>query len=397
MVDAIETCSAASYVLTKIPLITKKVFSYLPAKSLNSCARVCKSWRQASQQIKKQRQRLGWNSYVCHDEENEELLASEIKGLLQDIWCEPAFFIGFCSTSLFEEPLKVPSTHMTRFHRMAKCMRIDIGSFLKQMLPHLCNFLSVSADGIIGTNAQASHSHEIEGKKSLSYLLIPKLDGLDIDTFTIDIHTYATNVDNPFEPGSGLQFSSIPEDKDVKAILFFCNEPFCPPEIGYTLMQNYHNSVVAGGHIDNLICPQNCINDPTGLSDPSLQCIAFSGPRLKVASIIIEEHVNNRKEVEATIRQLKNCKLSEEQSFAFMFACIGRGSTHYGISNVEADVFRKFFPKTPLLGFFGNGEVGFTYLPKDGEPPVHSMPNCERMLPKLYHAYTTIICLLSVV
>lgn len=39
MVDAIETCSAASYVLTKIPLITKKVFSYLPAKSLNSCAR----------------------------------------------------------------------------------------------------------------------------------------------------------------------------------------------------------------------------------------------------------------------------------------------------------------------------------------------------------------------
>lgn len=133
------------------------------------------------------------------------------------------------------------------------------------------------------------------------------------------------------------------------------------------------------------------------LSDPSLQCIAFSGPRLKVASIIIEEHVNNRKEVEATIRQLKNCKLSEEQSFAFMFACIGRGSTHYGISNVEADVFRKFFPKTPLLGFFGNGEVGFTYLPKDGEPPVHSMPNSERMLPKLYHAYTTIICLLSVV
>lgn len=95
-------------------------------------------------------------------------------------------------------------------------------------------------------------------------MLIPKLDGLDIDTFTIDIHTYATNVDNPFEPGSGLQFSSIPEDKDVKAILFFCNEPFCPPEIGYTLMQNYHNSVVAGGHIDNLICPQNCINDPTG-------------------------------------------------------------------------------------------------------------------------------------
>ena len=66
--------------------------------------------------------------------------------------------------------------------------------------------------------------------------------------------------------------------------------------------------------------------------EPSLQCIAFSGPRLKVASIIIEEHVNSKEEVEATMRQLKNCKLPEEQSFAFMFACIGRGSHHYGVS-----------------------------------------------------------------
>lgn len=396
MVDAVETSGTAAYVLTKIPLITKKVFTYLPAKSINSCARVCKAWRLVSQQIKKCRRRLGWNSYVCHDEENEELLASDIKEILQDVWCEPAFFLGFCSTVLFEEPLKVPSTDVTRYPRRAKCMRVDIGPFLKEMLPDACNFLAVSADGVIGTNAQSTRSHEVESKKSLSYLLIPKLEGLEINTFTIDSHTYTSTVDNHFEPSALSEINDIPGGKDVKAVLFFCNEPLCPPEIGYSLLQHYHDSIVAGGYVDNLICPQNCLNDPTGILDPSLQCITFGGPRLKVASIVIEDYVNSREEVEATMKNLKNCRIPEEQSFAFMFACIGRGSHHYGVSNVEADVFRKFFPKTPLLGFFGNGEVGFTYLPKDGVPPVPSLPDGNRILPKLYHAYTTIICLLSV-
>ena len=116
-----------------------------------------------------------------------------------------------------------------------------------------------------GTDAQTIRSYEIESKKSLSYLLIPKLDGLDIHTFTIDIHVYAASIDNSFDPSNLLQYSSIPEGKDdVKAILFFCNEPYCPPEIGYTLLQHYRDSIVAGGYVDNLILPQNCCNDPRG-------------------------------------------------------------------------------------------------------------------------------------
>jgi len=41
-----------------------------------------------------------------------------------------------------------------------------------------------------------------------------------------------------------------------------------------------------------------------------------------------------------------------------MFACVARGVHLYGCSDVESSIFRKYFPKTPLLGFFGNGEIG---------------------------------------
>ena len=31
---------------------------------------------------------------------------------------------------------------------------------------------------------------------------------------------------------------------------------------------------------------------------------------------------------------------------------------------MESEVFKKLFPKTDLIGIFGNGEIGMTYLPQ---------------------------------
>lgn len=46
-----------------------------------------------------------------------------------------------------------------------------------------------------------------------------------------------------------------------------------------------------------------------------------------------------------------------------MFACAGRGKHWFGKRNVESESFRRHFPNTPLLGAFGNGEIGYKYLP----------------------------------
>lgn len=128
-------------------------------------------------------------------------------------------------------------------------------------------------------------------------------------------------------------------------------------------------------------------------------CIAFCGERLHVASAVIREEVTSQAEVEKALKTLKDCNFPEQKSFAFMFACIGRGQHHYNIPNVESDAFKKLFPKTPLLGFFGNGEVGFNHLPKFGKVSVPTdsskKGDRQRPLPKLYHAYTTIFCLMA--
>lgn len=145
-------------------------------------------------------------------------------------------------------------------------------------------------------------------------------------------------------------------------------------------------------------------------------CVALCGPRVRVASVLIKEDIRKPEEVERVMKKLKDCNLPEERSYAFMFACIGRGKGHYGNDNVESSVFRKMFPKTPIFGFFGNGEIGFNFLKKyqtesadmacDTTTPLNSdsarnseglLGGLVKPLPKLHHAYTTIICMVSVV
>ena len=134
----------------------------------------------------------------------------------------------------------------------------------------------------------------------------------------------------------------------------------------------------------------------------SLLCIALSGENVHVRSVVIKEEICAAAEVEKKVKNLKDCKVPEERSFAFMFACIGRGKAHYQAENVESQVFRKHFPKTPLFGFFGNGEIGFNALQEyrpslsDQERDSESVSLTQHH-PKLHHAYTTILVLVSVV
>lgn len=77
------------------------------------------------------------------------------------------------------------------------------------------------------------------------------------------------------------------------------------------------------------------------------------------------------------VLQLKAHTVSSySSSVGLMFACVGRGRDHYrGKRNVESAAFRRHFPKTPLLGYFGNGEIGFKLLPGKGK-----CTNCEYLI-----------------
>ena len=73
-----------------------------------------------------------------------------------------------------------------------------------------------------------------------------------------------------------------------------------------------------------------------------------------------------------------------------MFACNGRGaSMHNHVSNVESNLFRKYFPKTALIGAFTAGEYIHDYIPGENSQPPKAKKSIE-------HSFSTVFVIVSV-
>ena len=99
-------------------------------------------------------------------------------------------------------------------------------------------------------------------------------------------------------------------------------------------------------------------------SEPTIKGLAFCGENIEVASVLIESSVRARDKIDAKIRTLKETGIRvDKHTIGFMLACVGRGHHLHHTGNVEADIFKRHFPGVPLFGVFGNGEIGYNYLP----------------------------------
>lgn len=74
--------------------------------------------------------------------------------------------------------------------------------------------------------------------------------------------------------------------------------------------------------------------------------------------MILEEKCNTKEQVEAKLKLLKDKVKLKKHSIGFMFACQARGTEMYKDANVESTIFKRLFPKVPLVGCFGYGEFG---------------------------------------
>lgn len=120
--------------------------------------------------------------------------------------------------------------------------------------------------------------------------------------------------------------------------------------------------------------------------DEVLSCLGFCGADIQTASVMFSMQVDTSEEAEKVAARLRQkvVGMPLKNSIAFMFACVGRGEYHYGLPSVESSAFRKYFPDTPLLGLFGNGETGYEF-PIEGD---------VGDIPRMFHAYTTAVVLL---
>ncbi|PIK59411.1 putative F-box only protein 22 [Apostichopus japonicus] len=118
--------------------------------------------------------------------------------------------------------------------------------------------------------------------------------------------------------------------------------------------------------------------------------LVFSGANVQAASVLLNEFVSTKADIKRQLAPLKNLNLEKgRRTIGFMFACIGRGLNHYCEENVESQVFREFFPETPLFGLFGNGEIGRENLTLMEDTKSYK-------LPEVVHGYTTVVVLISI-
>jgi small ligand-binding sensory domain FIST len=67
------------------------------------------------------------------------------------------------------------------------------------------------------------------------------------------------------------------------------------------------------------------------------------------------------RDMRLTIERLQQ-ELDAPPDFGLLFPCMGRGPYFYGGVDRDLDLVKQHFPGMPLIGFYGNGEIG----PLDG-------------------------------
>lgn len=85
--------------------------------------------------------------------------------------------------------------------------------------------------------------------------------------------------------------------------------------------------------------------------------ILISGA-IQTWSIIVDMKCDTKKHVKVKLQAWKDRIQLRKHSMGFMFVCQARGQSMHKEAGVESSIFKKLFPKVPLVGCFGDGEFG---------------------------------------
>ncbi|XP_074662150.1 F-box only protein 22-like [Tubulanus polymorphus] len=408
--DEAESRNYSFNLLVDLPEISEYVLKKLPMKSLNTCARVCKSWNEQVKRIKKHRKQPSWfmSTIPYHLEDFGKLFHEQFSKAVQNLSSEPNIAMFFCCTPVFEKPVAVPSSVVKPNHRRnstqraTKLYKQNVMDYVKTMLPDECMLLGLTTEGIIGTTPDNSISVEMESADAGSILLLPKTDAVEF----YPIHLYQDNVvlntRDDIEEHLG-----IPKDKNVKALLiFYVVDGVMNPRTDnliITFMNIYDDIVISGGYVDNILLQNEPLYELMHqlswvgcLEEDYCIGLALCGDHLSVSSCRLTETIKSPAAAETCIKQLYDSHKLRTFNLGFQFACIGRGWHHYRSQNVEANLFKKYFPTVPLHGFFGNGEIGHDHFHQSSENVKKDKKLGKKCkIGSLLHSYNTIMTVIS--
>uniref|UniRef100_A0A8B9Q2Z6 F-box protein 22 n=1 Tax=Apteryx owenii TaxID=8824 RepID=A0A8B9Q2Z6_APTOW len=263
---------------------------------------------------------------------------------------------------------------------------------LEKLLPKRCQVLGLVTPGIVVTpmGSSSNQPQEIEEGEAGFALLFPKIDGVKIHTF----HFFKDLKNRVFDESKFAE-AGLKNNPDLRVVLLFGYNSWKSGATRF-LHQivnplNEKSIILAGGQVESF----TSLTSENNNAQPGDACgvvgLAFSGPQIQSATVLLDQDVADERTAEAAMQRLKAANIPERNTIGFMFACVGRGYRHYKTKrNMEADAFRKFFPNVPLFGFFGHGEIGCDRIVTGN----FVLRECNDIKEDLLHGYTTVMTLI---
>lgn len=233
---------------------------------------------------------------------------------------------------------------------------------------------------------------------AMGMLLFPKFPPNVLGIYPFEIKPSEKIPNNMSRSDLHRLFGGVPDDIPIRCIIIFFTERqvYIYKLITKIFEHYYPNVAIVGGFSE-----KNRFNDRKNQQRLPLyntSGLVLTGDRehLNVKQVLLKSLKDTRETIREKLKQLQSTEYHNCLSFGIQVSCVGRGAGIYNNEkNVECSEFKNLFPKTPLIGIFGNGEVGNEYLSNDNQPSQNDASSIDEKVMNACHSYSTVFSLIS--
>ena len=404
-------------------LILLKVFSHLPISSLHICILVCKKWNELGQEAisKRKSQALSflfmsekWKQFKQSNKRNSSQVISmydfltnaklELSHLNGHPQIVILFLLNHTNSYVLAKQIHSKESSIKNDRLKRKLEKLDsteneknlenLQDVLYQLLPAPIKKLEVNCDGIIGTSIGCKNTKELESDYkygAIAGLILPESENFKFSLKAIDLnHNMPKKLQTEGDLYDWLELKKI--SQRLKYILIMNNSKLeYRAKIKYLIssldrirksigLDDEKNFVVSGGIVKSLsnlsdsnLDKNNLTflllterighnNQPTERSVDIAQIVMPDIPA-NMIEIAWNEKIDALKRNKEIFFETRNDNNKNRKMIAFRISCVARGKDYFdGDGNFESSLFNKTFPNTPLVGFFGAGELGLDFV-----------------------------------
>ncbi|XP_011686686.1 PREDICTED: F-box only protein 22-like [Wasmannia auropunctata] len=327
--NTLDTSTYLTYDILRI------LFKYLDARDLASSAMVCRSWQEAANNEKLTR---GPCCFIQHYKTRHDFLSH-----VKNIRIKP-------SAGFFFIPENTPR---------------NVEERIEALLPKYCEAVMLYSRGVIMDKEMEYHPFP-----NMACAFLPEIPNVRVKSFNVTTHALIDTTVEYQEIISIINKTSTSNHETSTCLMLFCNYigHITAKRWASVIQKSTKNKVVSvwGGVLQDIYAQRAHTGKgqkkprPTERTHkPCCFAVLITGA-MQTWSMILERKYNTKERVEARLKLFKDQVKLKKHSIGFMFVCKARGTEMYDESNVESTIFKRIFPKVPLVGCFGYGEFGKT-------------------------------------